>query len=169
MGLNQQCPGSQNFTSDYSTSQYTALTVSQQLPYVFAFWQNWLSQYGLLTISARDLYWLNFLPATYVPYSPDSYVISSQGDPWYSSNTSLDPTGSGEITAGDLMNAISNAEANNPGLYSYLAEMITLAGGPLAYLPWPWFAAGSAAAGFLSFYAMKKYGRPAWVPRWVPA
>jgi hypothetical protein len=145
------------------------LTVSQQLPYVFEYFQNWMSKYNLLSISARDLYWLNFLPATYVPYSLDSYVISSQGDPWYSSNTSLDPTGSGQITAGDLSTAISNAENNNPNTYAYLAEMITLAGGPLAYFPWPYFAIGSAVAGAGAFYAMKKYGRPAWVPRWVPA
>jgi hypothetical protein len=173
VGLNQMCPGSQDFTSDYTPAQYTALTVSQQLPYVFEFWQNWLSQYGLLTISARDLYWLNFLPATYVPNSPDSYVISQEGDAWYSSNTSLDPTGSGQITAGDLSTAISNTESNNPDLYTYLAEMITLAGGPLAYFSWPYFAAGTFAAGFVGYYAWKKWGGgagrrlPSWVPSWA--
>jgi hypothetical protein len=157
VGLNQQCPGSQNFTGDYSSDAYAQLTVSEQLPYVFAFWENWISQYGLITISARDLYWLNFLPATYIPNSPDSYVISQQGDAYYASNSSLDTDGSGTITAGDLMNAISNAENNNSGLYTYLVEMITIAGGPLAYFPWPWLAAGSFAAGIAMFYGWREY------------
>lgn len=176
VGLNQMCPGSQNFTSDYTVSQYTALTVSEQLPYVFEFWQNWLSQYGLLTISARDLYWLNFLPATYVPNSPDSYVIVDQNgvnSQYYSQNQGLDVGGTGQITAGDLYQAILNTESNYPNTYLYLAEMITLAGGPLAYLPWPYFAAASAAAGFVGFYAWKQWGGgrgkklPAWVPSWA--
>jgi hypothetical protein len=157
VGLNQMCPGSQNFTSDYSSDAYAQLTVSEQLPYVFAFWENQMSQYGLITISARDLYWLNFLPATYVPNSSDSYVISQQGDAYYSSNSSLDTDGSGTITAGDLMNAISAAESNNSSLYFYLAEMITLSGGPVAYFPWPWLAAGSLLAGVALFYGWQKY------------
>jgi len=169
VGLNQMCPGSQNFLSDYSADQYTQLTVSQQLPYVFVYFSNWMNQYGLLTISAAELYQLNFLPATFQPGESSSFVISQQGDPYYSSNTSLDPGGTGQITLGDLQTAISNAEANNSDLYTYLAEMISLAGGPLAIPSWPWLAAGSFAAGFAAFYLMKKYGRPAWTPSWVPS
>jgi hypothetical protein len=156
LGISQICPGSQGiFTSYYTPDQYTQLTISEQLPFVFAYVQQWMSQYNLLTISARDLYWLNFLPATYVPNAPDSYVISTQGDPWYSSNTSLDVTGSGTITAGDLYTAIQNAEANNPNLYGYAETWLTAAGGVLAIPPWTWLAAGSAVAGFAGFYAWK--------------
>jgi len=162
VGLNQMCPGSQNFLSDMSVDQYTSRGVAEQLPYVFAFWQNWLAQYNLITISAAELYWLNFLPATFVPYSPPWHVISQQGDPYYSSNQSLDVTGDGQITLWDLQLAIWNAESNNASEYAYLAEMITLAGGPVAALPWPWLFLGTAVAGYFGYHAIKR-----WAP-WIP-
>jgi hypothetical protein len=145
---------------------YADMTVSEQLPWVFDYWVRQMQQAGLISISARDLYWLNWVPALYVPFAPDSYVIQNQGDPYYSAD--LDIGGKGYITAGDLQTRLDNMKANNPDLYSYLAEQITLAGGPVAYFPWPWLAAGSFAAGFAGFFLMQKYGRPRWVPSWVP-
>jgi hypothetical protein len=107
VGLIQFCSSSFGvFSSDYSSSQFAQLTVSEQIPYLWQYITNWMNQYNLITISARDIYWLMFLPATYVPNSPDSYVISTSGDAYYSSNQSLDPNGTGQITAGDLMKAI---------------------------------------------------------------
>jgi hypothetical protein len=130
VGLNQLCSSSYGiFSSDYTVDQYVQLTVSEQLPYVFAYWQNWLTQYGLGSISARDLYWLNFLPATYVPNSSDDYVISSKGDPYYSSNTGLDMDGNGQITAGDLQARLDAMPAQYPNLWPYLELSICEAGG----------------------------------------
>ena len=156
VGLNQICEGSQGiFSSYYTADQYTQLTVSQQLPFVFAYAQQWMSQYGLIEISAAELYQLNFLPATFQAGESDSFVISSQGDPYYSSNSSLDVDNSGTITLGDLDTVIQNAKANNPDLYGYLETWITVAGGPLAIAPPLWLAAGSFAAGIAGFYAWK--------------
>jgi hypothetical protein len=160
VGLNQQCPGSQNFLGDMTVDQYTQLTVSQQLPYVFAFWQNWIDQYGLGSISAAELYWLNFLPATFVPNSSSSYVISQQGDPWYSSNTGLDSTGSGTITLGDLQTAIDNAKSNHPDLYSYLQTQILLAGG--IFPSTTSTVIGGLVLGFVGYFVWQKWkGRAA--------
>jgi hypothetical protein len=169
VGLNQLCPVSQGvFTNDYTPAQYLQLTVSQQLPYCFQYWQNVMSNAGVVSVSGEELYWLNWLPATFVPYSSDSYVIQSQGDPYY--DPSLDVGNKGYITLGDLGTRISNMEAQNPNLWSYLWPQITLAGGPLAVVSWPWLAAGSALAGFAGFYIWKRRGgrgKPSWVPSWV--
>jgi len=152
VGLNQICQASYSiFSSDYTVDQYTQLTVSEQLPYVFAYWQQWLDKYSISSISAADLYWLNFLPATFVPNSPSSYVISQQGDAYYSANASLDVTGSGTITKGDLQQVIENAETNNPDLFSYLEQQICLAGG--CFPTTPTMIVGGLALGFVGYFA----------------
>jgi hypothetical protein len=154
VGLNQICQSSYGiFSSDYSVSDYTQLTVSQQLPYVFAYFQQWLDKYNLSSISAADLYWLNFLPATFVPNSPNSYVIATKGDGYYDANASLDTTGSGTITKGDLQQVIQNAEDNNPDLFGYLAQQICLSGG--CFPTTPTMIVGGLILGFVGFYAMK--------------
>jgi hypothetical protein len=155
VGLNQICPGSQGiFSSDYTVDQYLALPVSQQLQAgVFPFWQQMMSNAGVSTISAAELYWLNFLPATFVPNSPSSYVISQQGDPYYSGNASLDVDGSGTITLGDLQQVIQNAKTNNPNLYSYLETQICLAGG--CFPTTTTMVIGGLVAGFAGFYVWR--------------
>jgi hypothetical protein len=155
VGLNQICPSSQGvFNSDYTADQYTQLTVSQQLPFVFDYFRNWLSQYGLSSISARDLYWLNFLPATYVPGSPDSYVIATQGDGYYDANTSFDKTGKGTITAGDLQTALDDAATNHADLFAYLQGEICAAGGCIPGTPWLFL--GGIAAGVGLYMLVKR-------------
>ena len=158
VGLNQICPGSQGiFSSDYTAAQYANLTVSEQLPYVFAYFQQWLTKYGLGSISARDLYWLNFLPATYVPNSPDSYVIATKGDGYYDANASLDVDGSGTITAGDLQQVLDNQATAKPDLYNYLSTQIYLAGG---FFPTtPYLIGGGIALGVGAFLLMQRLGR----------
>lgn len=155
VGLNQQCPGSQNFLGDMTVDEYTQLTVSAQLPYVFAYFQNWLTKYGLGSISGAELYQLNFLPATFQPGESSSFVISQSGDPWYSSNTSLDPDGKGSITLGDLQTAITNAQNNHPDLWNYIQTQIDLAGGifpSTTSMVW-----GGLVGGFLGFFAWKRW------------
>jgi hypothetical protein len=154
VGLNQLCSSSYGFfTSDYSVDQYTQLTVGEQLPYVFSYWQHWLSQYGLGSISARDLYWLNFLPATYVPNSPDSYVISSQGDAYYGSNSGLDMNGDGQITAGDLQAKLDSMPDAQPDLWGYLENEICFAGGCFGNTAEQIMA--GVALGFAGFFAWR--------------
>jgi hypothetical protein len=156
VGINQQCSGSQTFTADYSASQYVQLTVSEALPYVFASWEGWLQQYGMVTVSAAELYAINFLPALFQPGMSSSTPLASAGDAYYSGNQSLDPDGTGSITLDTLQTVIDNQLLNNP-LSPYLIGAVSLAGGPVAAPTWPWLAAGSFAAGIGLFYAARKY------------
>ncbi len=157
VGLNQQCPGSQNFLNDYTVNQYLALPISEQLSYVFAWWQSRMSAAGVSTISAAELYQLNFLPATFTPGESSSYVISSKGDPYYASNAGLDTTGDGQITLGDLQQVITNAQNNNPALFAYLEEQILLCGGLGGFTTTPWLVGGGLAAGFAGFFAWRAW------------
>lgn len=127
-GLNQICPPSAGtYSGQYTAAQYQALPVSKQLPFAFKYWQGVMQSHGLTTISGRDLYWLNWVPALYVPNSPDSYVIQREGDPYYSAD--LDVGNKGYITAGDLETRIQNMETCNPDLFAYLTSEIEAAGG----------------------------------------
>ena len=131
---------------------YTSMTVSEQLPYAFAYWQQQMQNAGLSTISGRDLYWLNWVPALYVPNSPDSYVIQNQGDPYYSAD--LDIGNKGYITAGDLQTRLDNMKANNPDLWSYLQGQIYAAGG---FFPsTTTMVVGGVVAGFLGYFAWQR-------------
>jgi hypothetical protein len=153
VGLNQICPVSYGtFSSDYSVADYLQLSVSDQLPYVFSFWQTQMGNYGLTSISGRDLYWLNWLPALYVQGASDSYVIQKQGDPYYASD--LDIGGKGYITAGDLQTRLENMAANNPDLYGYLQTQICLAGG--CFPSTTTMVLGGLAAGVAAFFLLHR-------------
>jgi hypothetical protein len=132
--------------------------VSQQLQVgVFPYWTQMMQNAGLSTISGRDLYWLNWVPALFVPNSPDSYVIQNQGDPYYSAD--LDIGGKGYITAGDLQTRLNNMETNNPDLWSYLQGQIYAAGGILpstTTMVW-----GGLIVGFLGYFGWQKWRRHA--------
>ena len=159
VGLNQICQSSYGFITNagYTVDQYTQLTVSDQLPVVLSYFQNWMDQYGIGAMSARDLYWLGFLPATFVPNSPDSYVISQQGDAYYGSNTGLDQTGKGYITAGDLQAQLDKQPSLQPDLWSYLETQICLAGG--CFGSTTTMVIGGLAIGFLGYYAWNHFHR----------
>jgi hypothetical protein len=144
------CPGSQNFLGDYTVDQYLSLPVSEQLEYVFAWIQSRMATHGVSTISAAELYQLNFLPATFQPGETSSYVISSKGDGYYEANAGLDVDGSGTITLGDLEQVIQNAKANHPDLYAYLEQQICLAGG--CFGDTTTLVLGAFAAGFAGFF-----------------
>ena len=150
-GLNQQCPGSQNFLGDYTVDQYLALPVSEQLGYVFSWFQARMSSAGVSTISAAELYQLNFLPATFQPGETSGYVISSRGDGYYEGNAGLDVDGSGTITLGDLEQVIQNAKAAHPDLYAFLEEQVCLAGG--CFGDTQNLVLGAFATGFVGFFA----------------
>jgi hypothetical protein len=134
---------------------YASMTVSEQLPYAFAYWTKMMQDAGLSSISGRDLYWLNWVPALYVPNSSDSYVIQRQGDPYYSAD--LDIGGKGWIEAGDLQKRLDNMKANNPDLFGYLQSQIYAAGGFMpstTTMVW-----GGLIAGFLGYFGWKRYRR----------
>ncbi len=158
VGLNQICPVSYGiFSSDYSVSDYLNLSVSEQLPYVFAYWQQEMANAGISSVSGRDLYWLNWVPALFVPGSSDDYVIQQQGDPYYSAD--LDIGGKGYITAWDLQTRIDNMQNQNPDLWSYLETQIILAGGGLSTTQ---IVVGGLVAGFVGYFIWERWkGRAA--------
>lgn len=83
VGLNQMCKGTlEGFfrgsgTKDYGqlSKEFLALPASQQMDPIEALWDFRARQYGLQKQTARDLYWLNFLPATYETNASDATII----------------------------------------------------------------------------------------------
>lgn len=122
VGINQFAPVNWHFFAPLSAATYAALTAEQQLPYVFAYFLALMRSRGLSAISGRDLYWLNFLPATYVQDAPDDHVIVRRGSGYYGPNKGLDHGGKGYITAGDLQQSL-DAQASS-SLYQALAPLV---------------------------------------------
>lgn len=104
VGINQLAPVNYGYITNagYTVDSYKQLTAEQQLPVVFAYFQNVMRGAGLTSISGRDLYWLNFLPATYVADAPDDYVIVSSSSGYYTNNSGMDHGSKGYISPGDL-------------------------------------------------------------------
>jgi hypothetical protein len=94
VGINQMCPG----TLTVAPATYISLSASQQLQqYAYPLWLGRVHRYGSIA-SARDLYWLNYYPATYKPRSSSSTVVNPNtggGDAALSQ-------GKRYVTAGDL-------------------------------------------------------------------
>lgn len=110
VGINQFCPSTAKAMGIEDQQAYRQLSACQQLRnFVFPFWSELVKAHHVpFPVSARDLYWLNFLPATYVPNAPDSHVITR--DPGIiSENEGFDTQHKGFITAGDMQLALVNA------------------------------------------------------------
>jgi Putative peptidoglycan binding domain len=135
----------QNLTG-MSFSDWIQLSAAQQIPYAAKFWKQITAGFGApLPVSARDLYWLNYLPATYVPGAPDDYVFVRSNDTflrrgsstwehaagYYTQNEGLDhpltPGGTrkGFITAGDMGLAAARGAMKNPATYAAIADAIS--------------------------------------------
>lgn len=72
VGINQFCPGTFEHFVPMSREQYKKLPAEKQLPFVTQFWK---TKPAAARQSARDLYWVNFVPATYKPNMPDSFDV----------------------------------------------------------------------------------------------
>jgi Transglutaminase-like superfamily len=133
VGINQLIPMNYGYITNagYTVDQYKALTAEQQLPVVFAYFQNVLKNHHLTSISGRDLYWLNFLPAYYVPGATDLHVIVTSSSGFYQANQSFDHGKKGFITAGDLQLSLDAQEAAHPTYWPLLsAAILAQEGGP---------------------------------------
>jgi peptidoglycan hydrolase-like protein with peptidoglycan-binding domain len=132
-----------------SLEDWTALSAAQQIPYAAKFWREKTSQNGApLPVSARDLYWLNYMPAAYTPGAPDDYQFVRSDDTWlprgsstwkhaagfYTQNAGLDhpltPGGppKGFITAGDMALAADRGAMNKPVTYAAIADALSSQG-----------------------------------------
>ena len=80
VGINQFCPVNQNtriLPGWPGLARYRALPASAQLrDFVAPWWERIAAQHELTTLTGRDLYWLNFTPAWFVPNAPASHVIT---------------------------------------------------------------------------------------------
>jgi hypothetical protein len=128
-----------------SFDDWLALSAAQQIPYAAKFWRGVASQFSLpLPLTARNLYWANYLPATVVPGASDDYVFVKSDDTYlmadgtwkhaagyYTQNESLDhplvPGGprKGYITAGDMALAAARGAMSNASTYASIADAIS--------------------------------------------
>jgi len=82
-GLNQMCSGTLqgwfkgDGTTDYASlaKQFAALPASGQLDAIEGLWTFRAKNANITRASARDLYWLNFLPATFTANAPDAALL----------------------------------------------------------------------------------------------
>lgn len=86
---------------------YRSKSAEEQLAFVAKFWA---SKPAAALKTARDLYWVNFLPATYVAGADDSHVLTTSSsilnaNPVFVSH---DANGNPQITAGDLQRALDH-------------------------------------------------------------
>ena len=96
VGINQFCPGSQ--PAGISPAAYKNLPASQQLlSYVWPFWATRVGQHGGID-RIRDLYWLNYYPATYKRGSPDNAIVN----PRVGAGDAVLARGKTYVTAADL-------------------------------------------------------------------
>lgn len=134
----------QNLTG-MSFDDWIRLSAAQQIPYAVKFWKGLTSRFGAsFPVSARDLYWLNYLPATYVAGAADDYVFVKSDDTYlpkggswtysagfYTQNESLDhpltPGGpkKGYITAGDMAEAAKRGAMNSPATYAAVTAALS--------------------------------------------
>lgn len=112
VGLNQLSLPSRTFQGvvgdNVDPDAFLTWPASVQLDYALKYFRGVYSAHpGALQGGARDLYWLNFMPATYVAGAGDDHVITNEG--WaVSANPSLaDPDG--VIRAGGLKRALDAA------------------------------------------------------------
>jgi hypothetical protein len=118
---------------------FLALPAVGQLPYAFKFWGRMIRAFGQgqTTWGARDLYWLNFLPARFVRGAPDSHVLTRSPEGFYTANAdALDHGTKGFITAGDLSLAQDAGVHRNRELWAELEPAIDaeMGGGGIASL-----------------------------------
>lgn len=118
VGLNQFAPGTYESWVNVDRSTYLTWTMAQQLGPIGNFWA---SKPSSAMQSVRDLFWVNFLPASYVPNaSPDTVVNDpTKMDAHYALVTvpAANPglfAGKTTLTAGDIDNYLASVAAS-PG------------------------------------------------------
>ena len=103
---------------------YLALSASAQWAHVVRpFFAAELRSHPEAAKSLRDLYWLNFEPAKYVPGAPDSYVI----DPHYAGPGLADADGA--VRAGSLLRFALAAQKEAPARWASIVKAVNDARG----------------------------------------
>jgi hypothetical protein len=114
---------------DMGPDAYLSLPASVQLSrYVVPFWGAIRQQHGAdATSNARNLYWCNFLPDTFVPGAPDSYVITR--NPGIIKHNALLANGKDYITAGDLSRFLIHRQKAESHRWNELLNRVEVAMG----------------------------------------
>jgi hypothetical protein len=120
-GINQFMPATLNKVAPgLDPASYRQLSASQQLDYVLKFWASLYAAHpGANQGAARDLYWLNFYPATYVPGAPDDYVITTNPK-----IIAANPAFGSPITPGGLKRFLDKQAANSPTRWNAIVDNI---------------------------------------------
>jgi hypothetical protein len=142
-GLNQMC--GRNIPNGMTGQQYAQLSASEQLGHAISYWSNQIRQHPAAAKGgARDLYWLNFLPASYVANAPNDHVIavSQPEESWVDANgnphrlSGVVSQNKGFVLPGEdvirlqgLVNALDRAVKNNPHDWAASVENVTELGG----------------------------------------
>jgi peptidoglycan hydrolase-like protein with peptidoglycan-binding domain len=147
VGVFQLDPFQPSVVGGLSRAAYKALTAAQQIPFAAKFWRNVASQFRLpLPLSARDLYWTNYLPATVKPGAGDDYAFCFSNDTYlnaatgervdfagcYTKNQGLDHGKKGFITAGDMASAAQEGAMDYPDRYAAVMDAVQRASGTFA-------------------------------------
>jgi hypothetical protein len=151
VGLNQFCPGTLEgyfraagvpraphaLSPDehaFNAHAYVLLSGSEQLKYITAFFAGHVRRHGPDSVaSARNLYWLNFLPETFVPDAPDSYELphtrkDNDTYGWYRENAgAFDRDHKGYFTAGDLRKWVDYNKNAHPRSWNEIVAALTVA------------------------------------------
>jgi hypothetical protein len=109
---------------DMGPDAYLSLPASVQLRfYVVPFWAAMRQQHGPdATTSARNLYWLNFYPSTFVPNAPDSFIVTT--DAGVVKHNQLLANGKSYITAGDLSRFLVHRQKQEPHRWNELLDRV---------------------------------------------
>jgi hypothetical protein len=125
-GINQFCdpPTFAMAVPDQTPASYLALPASVQLlRYVVPFWNSARKVHGpRVTKNARNLYWLNFLPATVKPDALDDYVI-----PGSRAAALANPDlagGKSFVTPGDLSRFLVKRQQAEPARWNELLDRV---------------------------------------------
>jgi len=151
LGINQFSPISktyQGYVKDIDPEVYLTFPASKQLDYALRFFADQFRNHPAAKAGgARDLYWLNFLPATYVPNAPDSHILAPDpafnlGADIVNANRSLVLPGETEmrsgvpvIRAGGLKAALDRAANASGSRWNAIVSNIVELGGSLPSLP----------------------------------
>jgi hypothetical protein len=115
---------------------FKAMPAAAQVPYAARWWDGVVKGFrASLPVSGQDLYWLNYLPASYLPGADDGYAFvksdntyRTPGGAWrpyagvYTDNTNLDHGDKGFITAGDMALALGDGACQHAATYAAIAS-----------------------------------------------
>lgn len=109
-------------------AQWLGMSVAQQLGWIFHWWDG-LAAHIPYPADAAALYALNFLPARYKERALTSRdaPLTSAGEGWYESNTTLDPDHTGAITVNTIARHLAKVAASTNSRWQMIRQGVLAA------------------------------------------